>query len=129
MTQAKVFLHRLVQDSQEYGSDDEHMVSRVFFDLEIDGARHQGLHSDVKQTVGSSFETAPLEVSPPTGYRGEFNHEAFQQIIERYYRSLVGASGKGIRITGGLSIRMMNNTFIQAGEAAFDVQASGGGSW
>jgi hypothetical protein len=91
MAQATIKLQRLVQDSQEYGSDDEHMVSRVFFDLEIDGKKYQGLHCDVKQIVGSSFETAPLEVSALAGYKGPFNHQAFQQVIERYYRSLVGS--------------------------------------
>ena len=89
MAQAKIKLQRLVQDSQEYGSNDEHMVSRVFFDLEIDDTKYQGLHCDVKQMVGSSFETAPLEVSAPTGYNGPFNHQAFQQIVERYYRGLL----------------------------------------
>jgi len=126
MAQAKIKLQRLVQDSQEYGSNDEHMVSRVFFDLEIDGTKYQGLHCDVKQMVGSSFETAPLEVSSPTGYKGPFNHQAFQQIVEHYYRGLVGSQGRGIRITGGSNIRMQNNTFVQPNEATFEVQVSGG---
>jgi hypothetical protein len=126
MTQAKIFLQRLVQDSQEYGSDDEHMVSRVFFDLVIDGTRHQNLYCDVKQMVGSSFETAQLEVSKPAGYTGAFNHDSFQNIIEQYYRNLVGSQGRGIRITGGSNIRMQNNTFVQPSEATFEVKVSGG---
>ena len=126
MTQAKIHLQRLVQDSQEYGSNDEHMVSRVFFDLEVDGTQHKNLYCDVKQIVGSSFETAPLEVSKPVGYKGAFNHDAFQNIIEQYYRSLVGSQGRGIRITGGGNIRMQNNTFVQPSEATFEVQVSGG---
>ena len=126
MTQAKIHLHRLVQDSQEYGSNDEHMVSRVFFDLEVDGALHKNLYCDVKQMVGSSFENAPLEVSKPIGYKSAFNHDAFQNVIEQYYRGLVGSQGRGIRITGGGNIRMQNNTFAQPGEATFEVQVSGG---
>jgi len=35
MSKAKVIFHQCIQDSQEYGSDDEHMVSRIFFILEI----------------------------------------------------------------------------------------------
>jgi hypothetical protein len=126
LAHAKIKLQRLVQDSQEYGSDDEHMVSRVFFELEIDGTNYQGLHCDVKQIVGSSIETAPLEVSAPTGYKGPFNHQAFQKIVERYFRGLVGSQGRGIRITGGSNIRMQNNTFVQPSEATFEVQVSGG---
>jgi hypothetical protein len=126
LAQAKILLQRLVQDSQEYGSNDEHMVSRVFFDLIIDGTRHPNLYCDVKQIVGSSFETAPMEVSTPVGYTGAFNHDAFQNIIEKYYRTLVGSQGHGIRITDGSNIRMQNNTFVQPSEATFEVQVSGG---
>jgi len=35
MLTAKITFYKCVQDSQDYGSDDEHMVSRVFFILEI----------------------------------------------------------------------------------------------
>ncbi len=126
MAKATVFLHRLTQDSQEYGSDDQHMVSRVFFDMELGGRRYDGLYCDVKQTVGSDFESAPLEVSSPVGYRGAFNHRAFQEAIERYYRSLVGSQGRGIRIAGASNVRMRNNSFIQPTQATFDVEVSGG---
>ena len=123
---AIVRFQRLVQDSQDYGSDDEHMVSRVFFALEVDGTVYENLYTDVKQIVGSSFESAPLEVSKPIGYKGPFDHSAFSSAIEQYYRSLVGAGGHGIRITGGGNIRLHNNTFIQPGSATFAVNASGG---
>lgn len=33
---AQITFKRLVQDSQDYGSDDEHMVSRAFFDMKIE---------------------------------------------------------------------------------------------
>jgi hypothetical protein len=108
-----VHFQRLVQDSQEYGSNDEHMVSRVFFALEVDGTVAPNLYVDIKQTVGSSFETAPIEVSKPVGYKGPFDHSAFSSIVEKYYRSQVGATGSGIRISGGGNIRMRNNLFIQ----------------
>ena len=57
MATTRIYLHQLIQDSRDYGSNDEHMVSRVFFDLEVDGKRYTGLHADIKQTVGSLFET------------------------------------------------------------------------
>jgi len=126
MAIAKLFLNKLIQDSQDYGSNDEHMVSRVFFDLEIEGTKYEGLYADIKQPVGSSFESSPLEVSSPANYRGAFNHEAFRSIVEQYYRSLVGAGGSGIHISGGSNIRMRNNTFIQPVAAEFEVQVTGG---
>ncbi|MFZ4535931.1 hypothetical protein [Propionivibrio sp.] len=126
MAIATVTLHKLVLDSQDYGSDDEHMVSRVFFDMEIEGKKYADLYADIKQPIGGSFESSALEVSSPANYKGTFNYEAFRAIVERYYRSLVGATGSGIRITGSSNIRMRNNTFVQSVTDQFEVKVSGG---
>lgn len=40
MTTATIFLQQLIQYSQDYGSNDENMVSRIFFDLVIDDQKH-----------------------------------------------------------------------------------------
>ncbi len=126
MATAIITLQKLIQDSQDYGSNDEHMVSRVFFDMEIEGKKYEALHADIKQSIGGSFETSALEVSNPANYKGPFNYEAFRAIVERYYRSLVGATGSGIRISGGSNIRMRNNTFVQPVTAEFEVKVTGG---
>ncbi len=104
MAKARVIFHQCLQDSQNFGSDDEHMISRVSFTLEIDGRRYEGGLVDIKQTVGSSYETGPIEVGPPKGfpYKGPFNHEAFQVAVERYYRSCVGSTASGIRLGPGV---------------------------
>jgi hypothetical protein len=124
MTSAKGTFHRCIQDSQDYGIDDEHMVSRVFFTFTVAGKEHPDLYADIKQTVGSDFENGPIEVSRPHGYKGPFNYEAFRAVVEKYYRSFVGAQGRGIRISGGGNIRMRNNTFIQEMSFEFDVDES-----
>jgi len=122
MGNARVTFHQLIQDSQEYGSDDEHMVSRVFFSLQVDGGSYPILHVDVKQTVGAEFENAPLEVGPPHGYNGPFNHEEFRNAVEEYYRGLVGSQGSAIRIKGGAGpIRMYNNRFASESVVEFPV--------
>ncbi len=117
----KGLFYKCVQDSQEYGSNDEHMVSRVFFSLEIDGKKYDGLYSDIKQTVGSSFETGVVEVSPPLGYDGPLNYMAFRDAAEKYFRQLVGSTASGIHISGGSNIRMRNNTFVFSMPFEFDV--------
>jgi hypothetical protein len=129
MPHAKITFHELIQDSQDYGSDDEHMVSRVFFDLEFDGEIKRGLYAHVKQPVGSSFETSPVEVSGPVNCKGPFNMQCFQQAAEPYYRGLVGSQGSGIRISGGATnIRMRNNRYRQ--DAVFECEFDkAGGSW
>ena len=107
MARAVVTLQKCVVDSQEFGSDDEHMVSRVFFHIDVEGKESDSF-VDLKQAVGSSFETGPLEVSKPRG-RGPWNHQEFSRQVESYYRSCVGAQGRGFRIGPGASnIRLQN---------------------
>ncbi len=121
MDTAKVVFQKLIQDSQDYGSDDQHMVSRAFFSIDVGGNVTEGAYVDIKQPVGSDFETTPLEVSQPTGYNGPFNYEAFRQSAENYYRKLIGSQGSGIHIPGGENIRMRNNTFVQNFTVEFEV--------
>ena len=110
MATAKIIFYKCIQDSQDYGSDDEHMVSRVFFTFEIGGKKYD-LYADLKQTVGASYEQGAIEVMSPAGYEGPFNYQAFRDAAEKYYRGLVGSSATVIKIQGGSNIRMRNNTF------------------
>lgn len=124
---AKITFYKCIQDSQDYGSDDEHMVSRVFFIFEIADKKFE-LHADIKQTIGSSYEAGSIEVGKPEGYRGAFNYHAFRDVAEKYYRGLVGASANGIKIQGGSNIRMRNNTFLTKMTADIEV-ADGSAGW
>jgi len=120
----RVDLTRFIQDSQEYGSNDEHMVSRVFFNLSLDGQPKGSFHSDVKLVVGGSFETDALEVAWPAGYSQSdpFDYNRFVEGVTNYIRSLVGTSGRGIRLgPGSQNIRMTNCSFVMP--ASFSFQA------
>lgn len=127
MARIRVTFHKCIQDSQDFGSDDEHMVSRLFFTVEAEGRAHQGLHADLKQTVGADYATGPIEVGPPVGYRGPFNQAAFARAAEAYYRGLVGAGGSGIRIEGASNVRMRNNTFLRQQTVEFEASGREGG--
>jgi hypothetical protein len=118
---ANIDFYKIIQDSQEIGSDDSHMVSRIFFRLQIYDQNYFDLNVDVKQTVGSDYETAPLEVGAPRGYKGPFNHEAFQREVEQYYRESFGADGSVVSFSGG-SIRMFNNTMLRNKHVEFEVE-------
>lgn len=101
------------------------MVSRVFFSLEINREWFGDLCADLKQTVGTDYETGPIEVGPPQGYDGPFNHKAFHDCVEEYYRSCVGSEATGIRIgKGARGIRMYNNVFEK--EMVCEFEISGG---
>ena len=132
MSKAKIIFYKCIQDSQDYGSDDEHMVSRVFFDLEIGEETFEGLYANIKQAVCGDYDTGPIydtgsiEVSQPFGYEGAFNHHAFRDCAEKFYRSCVGSEGTGIRIgEGAQNIRMRNNVHIKEMVCEFEI---GGGS-
>jgi hypothetical protein len=124
---AKVILSSLVQDSQDFGSDDEHMVSRAFLDLQVDGTVYKNLYAGIKHPVGGDFETMPLEVSWPVGYGGPLDYEAFRAGIEAYYRSLVGSSGSGRHVEGGSDIRMKNNRLVSPASFEFEIDSSNDG--
>jgi hypothetical protein len=106
----RVRFYRLNQNSQALGTDAEHLISEVQFDLEANGSRYPGLRAIVKQAAGSSYSDQ-LEVGPPIGYDGPFNQQAFAECAEKYYRGLIGATGRGIHIEGGGSVTMVGNTF------------------
>ncbi len=119
MAEIMVTFHRCHQDSQEYGSDDEHMVSRVFFSLEVDGQPKGEFYAGLKQVVGDDFETGAIEVGLPVGYEGPFSYGEFTKAATTYFRSLVGSKGSGIRIEGGRNIRMRDNQFVQEAQFRF----------
>lgn len=122
MPKATAIFSHLVQDSQDYGSDADHMVSRAFFELQLEGRTFPDLYVDIKQTVGSDINADPLEVSPVRNYDGPMNYEAIRGATERYFRGLVGAGGAGIRIGGNVrNIRMQNNLFQSRAVFEFDV--------
>jgi len=119
--QATVKFSHLILDSQEFGSDDEHMVSRIFFSLEADGKTFPGLHANIKQAINAAFEGGPLTVFKPAGYHGPFNHDAFRTAAESRYRGCIGKSIMMFRINGTKGVRMRNGTFHIPYETTFEV--------
>lgn len=119
MDRFKVTFYRCLLDSQNYGSNDEHMVSQVFFVLDVNGKREGDFVADLKQVVGSDFERGAIEVSAPHGYQGPFDHEGFSEAATKYFRSLVGASGSGLRMEGARNIRMRNCEYNMSAEYEF----------
>lgn len=116
------------QDSQEFGSDDEFMVSRLFFTVAVDGDEAKEAHCDIKQAVGSNYETGSLEVGRIVGVREPVNYEGFRAAAEQYYRKLVGENAMGIRIEGGAAnIRMRNNEFAVSMSVEIDGGSEKGG--
>lgn len=128
MTKATIIFTGCIQDSQEYGSNDDYMVSRLFFSLQIGDKEFSNLHCDIKQIAGSDIENTPIEVGPPIGYKGPFNYAEFRKAAEKYFRSLVGQSGTAIRIGNkAKNIRMYNNRFERKMEFSITIDDDSGG--
>lgn len=121
---AKVTFKQILQDDQQLGSGEQWMVSRIFFDLEIDGRKIPGLYVDIKQTVGSPFETAPLEVGSPHEYAGPRNHAEFRKEAENIYRWSFGPEGRMIHVSGGGQFRMQGNIVGLKKTIEFEVSGS-----
>jgi hypothetical protein len=119
MPRFKVTFHRAIQDSQEFGSNDEHMVSRVFFTLAVDGKLAGDFFADLKQTVGSKFNRSDIEVSPPRGYDGPFDHVRFSDAARDYFSGAFGLEASGFNFGGSTNIRMWNNLSGQEREYEF----------
>jgi hypothetical protein len=113
MGQAKVTFHKCIQDSVDFGSDDEHMVSAVFFDLEMNGEEHPDLCVEIRQLVGGG----PLEVGELSGYSGPINSQALHEAVETYFLELVGPGGSE-DAQGG---RLQNNIFLEDRVVEFEV--------
>ncbi len=111
-------------DSQLLGSDNEHVVSKIFFI--IDETPYETI---VRQPYGSnrSFETEPLEVENPKRLRGKMDYGAFRDVAEQYYRMLIGSQGSAININNSSNIRIMDTKIWQSWTVMIpDIKDAGG---
>jgi len=121
MSKAKVIFHECIQNEQELCVPDEMMVSRVYFTLEVEDKKYEGLSATLKQTVGSNYKLGLIEVGRPEGYDGVFNHDEFRKCATNYYIDLIGSHGTGIRVEGGRNIVMYNNRFKKEMICEFEI--------
>ena len=127
IVRVKVNVSHCVQDSQEYGSTDEHMVSRVFYEISVGDEKKGEFCSDIKQIVGSAYSSENLEVTRPSDYSGPFDHQTFSRQIKDYYLGLVHSSGAMISLGGATNVRMRNNRFQIPSQFEFDAEGPSAG--
>lgn len=121
MSKAIIIVHKCIQDDQEYGSNNEFMISRVFFTISKNNNTSDEHFAIVKQTAGSDYETAPLEVYLPPNKKLNFNYEQFRVGIERYYREIIDQGNSEIIILGAGNVRMTNITYHYARQFEVDI--------
>lgn len=121
MAEITIQFSRCIQDSQEWGSDDSHMVSRVFFTVERDGDDLGEYFADLKQTVGSD-PAGDIEVTHPSNDQGQlsgpFAHQAFSNVAKEYFRRAISQLGIEGEPVG--RIRMRHNVIGETMTSTFD---------
>ena len=115
MSTATVTFHKLIQEAQDVSSTDSkqnHVVSRVFFRLDLNDEHYAEMSVILRQPFGTDYAKESIEVEKPFGsYAGNWNQDAFRKIVEDYYRSAIGRQGRAMRIgPGSENVRMRGNT-------------------
>ena len=105
MPTATVAFRRCIINSPDYGSDEDHVGSRIFFDLAMDDVGFANVYVDVRQCLDEAAEDQPLLVSPLQGYDGPFNALVFQGLVQFYYRHAVGVKWSMLGMKG-ISMRL-----------------------
>lgn len=101
----RIIFHKVVQDELEFGSDDTHSVSRVFFDLEEDGELYENLYVDVEEPADGTHQTEDIVVGKPQGAPVTLDPESFKQAVCVYYQRLVNSAGYGKHLAKGKGFR------------------------
>jgi len=110
------------------------MVSRVSVDIAVDRTDQGGFIADLKQPVGTDFDTGPIEVGRPhevgthKPYPGPFDQARFAAAATKYFRELLGSEGWALKLRpGSAKIRMQGNRFVSKKVVEFD--AAGREAW
>ena len=104
-SQLDIHITHCIQDSQEFGSTDDHMVSRVFMRLTLNGEGQGETYSTIKQVVG---DPSSIEVTSPVGYNGPFDHQEFTSKLTDYFKGL-----SMINVGRSVHVRMLNNLHVK----------------
>jgi hypothetical protein len=126
MPRATVTFHELTQDTQDIATNDpnqQHMLSKASFTLDIGGQRYSDMSVVLHHPFGTDYVTEPIGAEPPVGsYQGNWNHHQFREAAEDYYRSAVGSQGSGIRVGPNVQgLRMRNNRFVFSKSYQLDI--------
>ena len=128
-------IYKGILDSQHIKTGKDFMIGRAFFYLTVksnnpddtEGSKTHALVCEVRQPQGEDYEENPIEVIPPAGFRNKINYLAFQEIIESYFRNMVGSSARGINIQNAKNVTIKNYVHTQFTTGSFEIPESGGG--
>ena len=105
----RIIFHKVVQDGLEFGSDETRSISRVYFDLEVDGELFDDLYVDVEEPADGTHETEDIVVGQPRGVPTALDLESFEHAVCVYYQNLVTSAGYGKHLAKGKGFRSHGN--------------------
>ncbi|ANO51374.1 hypothetical protein [Woeseia oceani] len=104
MKAAVQFYEIVVHDMHFSGDNQSRLQMTARFRLQIANADNRvcfdipNCSVDLAQPWGTQFGD-PFEVGPPNCYQGNWNYQAFSELVENFVRELVGPTGRLLHIS------------------------------
>ena len=91
MQNINIYSNKCVHDSQEFGSNNSHIISRVYFNLQVDDKGFSDLSVDISHQSSDLFNATNLKIENYCGPQdlSSFDYEVLNDSIEYYYRDLM----------------------------------------
>ena len=123
-----ITFHKIEVCSQDLGSTDEHMVSRLHAEVTPTGQPRRPITVAIKQTVGSTFDRESIEV---LGCPDGLDAIAFRGEVADYYLGLVSTStGAAIRLERAASLKLRNCSLARDVSVSIPLaERQRGGGW
>lgn len=100
--------------------NDEHLICRAFFTLEVGGKTYDDMSVLMRHPFGTPWEET-VEVEKPVGsFPGILGHNQFHEIADHYFRKACGFLRKAFGGLRGQVIRMRDNTVHL--KASYDIE-------
>ena len=107
MAKANVIFHALLFDPSGAGTDESHIVSKIVFDVELEGKIYSHLIADIKRPMTREVDDEALEVV----YDLPFVCNDFPAAAKMYYQTVLGPQGAMVTPSGPKGLLMQNNVF------------------
>jgi hypothetical protein len=132
MKELRITFKKCEQISQAINDEREHMNAKIYFTIsERNGSNKEVFSCSVRQPDGGkrAYEREPIEVDSPDKLMGKINYGEFRDVVERYYRMMIGKDGVGISFGSNSSVQMKENRINIGRKVFFIHKAEQGGAW
>lgn len=112
MKNLRITFTACLQQSQAINDTKEHMDAIVSLTVsKRDGSDGKDFQCTVRQPDGGqrAYEKDPIEVQTPDELKNKVNYQEFRDVVERYYRMMVGEDSHYIKTGGDTDIILIGN--------------------